>query len=73
MNIGAAIAALVDLGVFPVIALATLIGLSVNLYRRFRSGGSVSAPSDGGQWYNGKTYYSEDEFLEDYPSGSTDG
>ncbi len=54
MNLGDAISALVDLGLLPVLALAVVIGLAVNLYRRFRSGGgSYSGPGynePGHQW-----------------------
>ena len=39
MRIMDVIQTLSDLGVLPVILLAAVIGMAVNLYRRFRSGG----------------------------------
>ena len=45
MSLGDAVLALTDLGLLPVLTLAAVIGLAVQLYRRFRSGGGpVSGP-----------------------------
>ena len=45
MNLGDAIMALTDLGVLPVLTLAAVVSLAIQLYRRFRNGGGgVSGP-----------------------------
>ena len=45
MSLGDAILALTDLGLLPVLTLAAVIGLALQLYRRFRNGGgSVAGP-----------------------------
>jgi hypothetical protein len=41
VSLGDAILLLTDIGVLPVLTLAAVIGLAVQLYRRFRNGGGI--------------------------------
>ncbi len=54
-----AISALTQLGVFPVIALVAVISLAVNLYRRFRNGGSGAY----GASYDHPGAWTEDDYY----------